>query len=65
MRGTHTATWLGIGPTGKEVSVQLMVTQRIENGDIVEDRVLVKALGLFQQHGLIPGTQEILIKAGS
>ena len=63
MRGTHSGTWLGLAPTNKEVSIRLMVTQRISNGKIVEDWVLVEALGLFQQLGLIPTTQEILAKA--
>lgn len=63
MRGTHTGTWLGIAPTDKEVWIRLIVTQRIESGKIVEDWVLVEALGLFQQLGLIPATQEILAKA--
>jgi predicted ester cyclase len=63
MSGTHTGTWLGIAPTGKEVNIRLTVTQRIVDGKIVEDWVLVEALGLFQQLGLIPDTQEILAKA--
>ena len=63
MSGTHTGTWLGVAPTGKEVSIRLMVTQRIVGGKIVEDWVLVEALGLFQQLGLIPETGEILAKA--
>jgi predicted ester cyclase len=63
MRGTHTGAWLGITPTNKELSIRLMVTQRILNGKIVEDWVLVEALGFFQQLGLIPPTQEILAKA--
>lgn len=60
MRGTHTGAWLGIAPTGKEVWIRLIVTQRIAGGKIVEDWVLVEALGLFQQLGLIPATEEIL-----
>lgn len=63
MSGTHTGAWLGIAPTGKEVSIRLMVTQRIADGRIVEDWVLVEALGFFQQLGLIPATQELLAKS--
>lgn len=63
MRGTHAGTWLGIAPTGKEVGIRLTVTQRIVGGKIVEDWVLVEALGLFQQLGLVPATQEILANA--
>ena len=62
MIGTHTGTWLGIAPTYKEVSIRLVVTQRIENGKIAEDWVLVEALGFFQELGLLPTTQEIMSK---
>ena len=60
MRGTHTGQWLGIAPTGKEVSIRMCLTHRIEDGKIVEDWVLVEALGFFQQLGLVPETREIL-----
>lgn len=63
MRGTHTGTWLGVAPTNKEVSIRLMVIQRIENSKIIEDWVLVEALGFFQGLGVLPATQEILSKA--
>jgi predicted ester cyclase len=62
MRGTHTGTWLGVAPTNKEVSIRLMVIQRIENGKIVEDWVLVESLGFFQRLGLLPATEEIMTK---
>lgn len=62
MRGTHTGDWLGIAPTNKEVSVRLVVTQRIVDGKIAEDWVLVEALGFFQELGLLPSTQEIVSK---
>jgi len=60
MRGTHTGVWLGIAPTGKQVSVRLSVIHRVLDGKIVEDWVLVEALGLFQQLGIVPPTGEIL-----
>jgi predicted ester cyclase len=63
MKGTHSGTWLGIAPTHKEVSIRLMVIQRIVHGMIVEDWVLVETLGLFQQLGLVPGTEELLAEA--
>ena len=63
MRGTHAGAWMGVAPTGKEVSVRLSVVQRIAAGKIVEDWVLVEALGLFQQLGLVPPSAEILSKA--
>lgn len=38
----------------------MSVTHRIENAKIAEDWVLVEALGLFQQLGLVPMTEELL-----
>ena len=63
MHGTHTGTWMGIAPTGKGVSIRMMVVQRILHGKIAEDWVLVEALGFFQQLGLIAPTEEVLAKA--
>ena len=60
LRGSHTGPWLGILPTGKEINIRMSVTHRIENSKIVEDWVLVEALGLFQQLELVPATEEML-----
>ncbi len=60
MHGTHTGVWNGLAPTGKQVSIRMFVDHRIENGKIVEDWVLVEALGFFPQLELVPTTQEIL-----
>jgi predicted ester cyclase len=60
MRGTHTGAWLGVAPTGRDVSVRMMIVQRIAGGRIVEDWVLVESLGLFQQLGLVPPREELL-----
>lgn len=61
MQGTHTGAWLSIAPTGKQVSIRMMVIQRIADGKIAEDWVLVESLGLWQQLGLLPATEEILL----
>lgn len=60
LRGSHTGTWLGIPPTGKQIDIRMSVTHRIENAMIAEDWVLVEALGLFQQLGLVPATEEMV-----
>ena len=60
MRGTHGGDWFGIRPTGKRVTIRMIVTHRIQEGKIAEDWVLVESLGFFQQLGLISSTQEIL-----
>lgn len=65
MRGTHSGIWLGIAPTNKEVSVRLSVIHRIADGKIAEDWVLVESLGFFQQLGLVPSIEEILMQTTS
>jgi predicted ester cyclase len=60
MHGTHTGAWQGLAPTHKQVSIRMFVDHRIANGKIVEDWVLVEALGFFQQLELVPSTQDIL-----
>lgn len=63
MRGTHTGAWQGIAATGREVSLPMIVIQRIAEGKIAEDWVLVESLGFYQQLGLLPATEEILARA--
>ena len=59
MHGTHEADWHGIAPTGRQVTIRMMVIHRIADGQIAEDWVLVESLGFFQQIGLIASTAEI------
>ena len=62
MRGTHTGAWHGLAPTGREVSLPMIVIQRISGGKIAEDWVLVDSLGFYQQLGLVPATTEIMAR---
>lgn len=64
MEGTHTGVWHGVAPTGRRVNIRMMVIQRLAEGRIAEDWVLVESLGFFRQLGLVPTVQEILTKAG-
>jgi steroid delta-isomerase-like uncharacterized protein len=64
MEGTHQGCWLGVAPTGKRVSIRMMVIQRLADGKIAEDWVLVESLGFLQQLELIPPIEEILAQAG-
>jgi len=63
MRGTHTGAWMGLGPTGKKVTVPMITIHRIRDGKIVEDWVLVGSLTLFQQLGVLPDTPQIISDA--
>ena len=59
-RGTHKGAWLGIPPTEKVITILMFVVHRIANGLIVEDWVLLDALGVFQQLGLVASSEELL-----
>jgi len=54
--GTHKAEFLGVPATGQQVSVWGMVIDRLENGKIKETRILMDALGLMQQLGVLPSS---------
>ena len=60
MRGTHRGVWQGVLPTNRETTIRTVAQHRVENGRIVEDWVMVEALGLFQQLRLVPPTPELL-----
>jgi len=51
--GTHKAEFLGVPATGRQVSVWGMVIDRLESGKIKETRILMDALGLMQQVGVL------------
>lgn len=52
--GTHTGELMGIAPTGREVTVEGTVIDRVEDGRIVESHGVFDALGLLQQIGAVP-----------
>jgi predicted ester cyclase len=55
-RCTHTGelVWWGLAPTGKQVTITGTVTNRIEDGKIVERWVDLDLLGMMQQLGVVP-----------
>jgi len=62
-RGTHLGSWLGIPSTGKFITIQTEIIQRIADGQIAEDWVLTDFLGVFQQFGIVQPTSELIAKA--
>lgn len=54
MTGTHQGELMGIPPTGKQVSVPVMLIYRVSGGKIVEFWMNADTLGLLQQLGAIP-----------
>ena len=53
-RGTHTGNFMGIAPTGKQVTQTGITINRFANGKAVELWGNVDDLGLLQQLGAIP-----------
>lgn len=55
--GTHQGAFLGIPATGKHVSVNGVVIDRLEGGMMADSRILMNDLSLMQQLGVIPMPQ--------
>jgi predicted ester cyclase len=53
-RGTHKGEWMGIAPTGKQVTVTGNIIYRIDNDKIAEEWFEHDVMGLMQQLGAIP-----------
>lgn len=53
-QGTHKGVLMGIAPTGKQVTISLMLIYRIANGKIIEHWMNADQLGLMQQLGVVP-----------
>jgi steroid delta-isomerase-like uncharacterized protein len=52
--GEHKGKFLDFPPTGKKVSAYGCGLFRIDNGKLIENRVVFDALGLMQQIGVVP-----------
>ena len=53
-RGTHKGDLMGIAPTGKQVTMPLILIYRLADEKIVEHWMQADALGMMQQLGVIP-----------
>jgi steroid delta-isomerase-like uncharacterized protein len=53
-RGTHTGTYMGVPPSGRQITVSGVHIHRIMDGKIVEVWAYPDALGFLQQLGVIP-----------
>ena len=56
-RGTHTGNFMGIAPTGKQVTVTEIEIFRVANGRGVENWTNSDDLGLLQQLGVVPSME--------
>jgi len=54
MRGTHKGEFMGIAPTGKQITVAVIDILRIVGGKIVEHWNIVDNLGMMQQLSVVP-----------
>jgi len=52
--GTHQGEFMGIAPTGKQFTVSSIMIDRIVGGKFVEGWLVMDALGVMQQLGVIP-----------
>jgi predicted ester cyclase len=52
--GTHEGEFMGIPPTGRRVSMELIDVVRIVDGSVVEHWSMADNLGMMQQLGVIP-----------
>ena len=53
MSGTHKGEFMGIAPTGKQVTVGMIEILRIAGGKMVEHWHVVDSLGMMQQLGAV------------
>jgi steroid delta-isomerase-like uncharacterized protein len=53
-RGTHQGELMGIGPTGKQVTVTGITISRVSGGKVVEEWTNWDTLGMLQQLGAVP-----------
>jgi len=53
-RGTHQGEFMGIPPTGKQVTMTGIQIVRTADGRITENWINLDALGLLQQLGVVP-----------
>jgi steroid delta-isomerase-like uncharacterized protein len=55
--GTHDGEFLGVPPTGRKVTIEVIDIVRVQDGKIVEHWNVVDLLGALQQMGAAPGDQ--------
>ncbi len=63
-RGTQKGAFVGMPPTGKQMTVSTIVIARIAEGKIVEQWGLDDQMGMLQQLGVIPALFGLVLLAG-
>ena len=57
-QGTHQGPFMGIPPTGRQVTVAAWTMDRVADGKIAESRIIMDLVGLLQQVGAIPTPEQ-------
>ncbi len=57
-QGTHQGPFLGVPPTGKQVTVAAWTIDQVVDGKIAASRLIMDVLGLLQQLGAIPNPNQ-------
>ena len=55
MQATHKGTFMGIPPTGKQITVKGVEIDKIVGGKIAETWDFLDSMGMMNQLGVIPG----------
>ncbi len=63
-RGTQKGVFMGIPPTGKQITISSIIIARIADGKIVEEWGLDDQMGMLQQLGIIPALFGLVFLAG-
>jgi predicted ester cyclase len=58
LRGTHQGEFMGIPPTGRQVTFTGIHISRVAGGKIAEEWGQFDALGMMQQLGVIPAPEQ-------
>ncbi len=56
--GTHRGEWVGVPPTGKQVTITGISIQRYAGGKMVESWLEMDMLGMMQQLGVVPPPEQ-------
>ena len=54
LRGTQTAPFMGIPPTGRAITVSAIAILTVDNGKVTHLRAIFDQLGLLRQLGVVP-----------
>lgn len=64
-RGTHRGLWFGLNATNKPADIKGVIVQKVVDGQIVEDWVMVDLLGVLQQLGVTKPMNELIAAANA